>query len=184
MPNHSLDIIDTKILGQLQENARISNVELARAVGLSPSPCLRRVRALERRGVIRKYVTILDPHAAGFPVSVFVNVTLEKQAAGALEAFEAAVKRRPEVMECYMMTGEADYLLRVVVPDVTAYQQFLVNHLSRMPQVASTNSSFALKHIQYRTAFPIAHLRAPDASRPRQSPRSKGAAHHRNRRAS
>lgn len=158
MPMNTLDVIDCKILDRLQGNARISNVELADAVGLSPTPCLRRVRELERLGVIRQYVALLDPQAIGLPVSVFVNVTLEKQAAQALENFEAAVRRRPEVMECYMMTGEADYLLRVVVPDVAAYQQFLVGHLSRMPGVESTKSSFALKHVKYGTALPIAPL--------------------------
>ena len=105
MPHGVLDAIDARILGRLQEDARLSNVELAQAVGLSPSPCLRRVRELERAGVIRRYVTVLDPQRVGLPVSVFVNVTLEKQVERALGVFEAAVRQRPEVLECYLMTG-------------------------------------------------------------------------------
>jgi DNA-binding Lrp family transcriptional regulator len=155
----TLDAIDTKILEALQADARISNVDLAGKVGLSPSPCLRRVRALEEARVIRRYVTLLDATAVGLPVSVFVNVTLEKQVERALEVFEAAVRKRPEVMECYLMTGEADYLLRVVVADLTAYQRFLMDHLTRIPGVASIKSSFALTQVQYRTALPLSQLR-------------------------
>jgi Lrp/AsnC family transcriptional regulator, leucine-responsive regulatory protein len=160
VPKTALDAIDAKILEALQDDARISNVDLARKVGLSPSPCLRRVRELEAHGVIRRSVTLLDAQAIGLPVSVFVNVTLEKQVERALEVFESAVRKRPEVMECYLMTGEADYLLRVVVPDLTAYQRFLMDHLTRVPGVASIKSSFALKQVQYRTAMPLAQLRA------------------------
>jgi Lrp/AsnC family transcriptional regulator, leucine-responsive regulatory protein len=159
MPRIDLDTIDAKILEALQEDARISNVDLARKVGLSPSPCLRRVRELETRGVIRRSVTLLDAEAIGLPVSIFVNVTLEKQVERALEVFESAVRKRPEVMECYLMTGEADYLLRVVVPDLTAYQRFLMDHLTRVPGVASIKSSFALKQVQYRTALPLGQLK-------------------------
>ena len=106
----ALDAIDRKILALLQEDARLANVELADKVGLSPSPCLRRVRDLEAAGIIRRYVTLLNPAAIGLPVSVFVNVTLERQVEQALERFEAVILKRPEVMECYLMTGDADYL--------------------------------------------------------------------------
>ena len=126
MPNDILDATDWKILGLLQEDARISNVDLAQAVGLSPSPCLSRVRALEQRGFIRRYVTLLDPQRVGMKVSVFIQVTLEKQIEPALEVFEKAIRARPEVMECYLMTGEADYLLRVVVPDLQALEHFIL----------------------------------------------------------
>ena len=177
MPHGVLDAIDARILGRLQEDARLSNVELAQAVGLSPSPCLRRVRELERAGVIRRYVTVLDPQRVGLPVSVFVNVTLEKQVERALGVFEAAVRQRPEVVECYLMTGEADYLLRVVVADLTAYERFLMEHLTRVPGVSSIKSSFALKQVQYRTALPLSQLEAASAVRgagrkrvPRESP--------------
>ena len=152
----ALDAIDRRILAALQEDARISNVELAEAVGLSPSPCLRRVRALEARGVIQRYATLLDPVPIGLPVSVFVSVTLERQVEQALERFEKAILERPEVMECYLMTGDADYLLRVVTADLSAYERFLMDHLTRVRGVASIKSSFALKQVKYRTALPIA----------------------------
>ncbi len=151
----ALDAIDRKILALLQEDARLANVELADKVGLSPSPCLRRVRDLEAAGIIRRYVTLLNPAAIGLPVSVFVNVTLERQVEEALERFEAMILKRPEVMECYLMTGDADYLLRVVIADLSSYERFLIEHLTRVPGVASIKSSFALKQVKYRTALPV-----------------------------
>ncbi len=160
MSNSSLDAIDRKILAALQDDARMSNVELANVIGLSPSPCLRRVRALERARVIRRYVTLLDQASVGLPVSVFVNVSLERQVETALETFEAAIQQRPEVVECYLMTGDADYLLRVVARDLTAYERFLMDHLTRIPGVSSIKSSFALKQVAYRTALPIAESAA------------------------
>jgi DNA-binding Lrp family transcriptional regulator len=155
MPKESLDAIDRRILAELQQNARIANADLAREVGLSPSPCLRRVRDLEEAGVIRSYVALLEPAAVGLPISVFVQVTLERQIEKALETFEQAILQRPEVMECYLMTGDADYLLRVVVADLTAYERFLKDHLTRVQGVASIKSSFALKQVKYRTALPL-----------------------------
>ncbi len=150
-----LDAIDRKILARLQEDARIANVELSEAVGLSPAPCLRRVRALEESGVIRKHVTLLDPGSVGLPVSVFVHVSLERQIEKALQRFETAILTRPEVMECYLMTGDADYLLRVVCADLAAYERFLLDHLTQIPGVASIRSSFALKQVKYSTALPV-----------------------------
>lgn len=150
-----LDDIDRRILAALQENARISNVELADKVGVSPSPCWRRVRDLEQKGVIARYVTLLEPARIGLPVSVFVQVSLERQVEAALETFESAVADWPEVMECYLMTGDADYLLRVVVADLDAYHRFLVDQLTRVPGVASIKSSFALKQVKYGTALPL-----------------------------
>jgi DNA-binding Lrp family transcriptional regulator len=132
------------------------NVDLAGKVGLSPSPCLRRVGNLEQTGVIRGYATLLDAEAVGLPVSIFVSVTLEKQVERALKIFEKHIRARPEVMECYLMTGDADYLLRVVTADLAAYEKFLIGHLTRIPGVASIKSSFALKQVAYRTALPIA----------------------------
>ena len=155
MPNRQLDAIDRRILRVLQENARIANVDLAQEVGLSPSPCLRRVRDLEEAGVVRGYVALLDPGALGLKVSVFIQVRLERQIEEALETFEAAVLARPEVMECYLMTGDADYLLRVVVSDLAAYERFLMDSLTRLPGVANIRSSFALKQVKYRTALPL-----------------------------
>lgn len=162
MPKNHLDEIDHRILKVLQSNARIRNVELAEEVGLSPSPCLRRVRTLELAGVIKGYVTLVDQNHVGLPVSVFVNVSLEKQIEPALDIFEQHIRQRPEVMECYLMTGDADYLLRVVTADLAAYERFLLNHLTRIPGVASIKSSFALKQVTYRTALPL----APDEARP------------------
>ncbi len=155
MAKKSLDEIDWRILATLQENARVSNVELAGAVGISASPCWRRVRELEESGVIARYVTLVDPAALGLPVSVFVQVSLEKQIEANLERFEQAVLARPEVMDCYLTTGDADYLLRVVVADLDAYERFLMDHLTRVPGVASIKSSFALKQVKYRTALPL-----------------------------
>jgi Lrp/AsnC family transcriptional regulator, leucine-responsive regulatory protein len=150
-----MDAIDLRILERLQQDARISNVELARAVNLSPSPCLARVRALEREGVIGRYVSLLDAKKLGLTVSVLVQVTLEKQIEPALETFERAVRERPEVMECYLMTGDADYLLRVLVPDVPAFERFILEFLSRVPGVGNIKSSFALKQVKYQTALPL-----------------------------
>ena len=151
----AMDALDLRILDRLQRDARISNVELARAVNLSPSPCLARVRALEEAGLIERYVTLLDAKKLGLTVSVLVQVTLEKQVEPALEAFERAVRERPEVMECYLMTGDADYLLRVLVPDVPAFERFILEFLSRVPGVGNIKSSFALKQVKYQTAVPL-----------------------------
>ena len=158
MPRVSWDAIDRRILEVIQEEARISNAELAGRVGLSPSPCWRRVRALEDSEVIRRYVTLVDAEAIGLPINVFATVTLEKQVERALERFESAVAERPEVMECYLMTGEFDYLLRVVVPSLGAYERFLMDHLTRIEGIASIKSSFALKQVRYKTALPLAHI--------------------------
>jgi Lrp/AsnC family leucine-responsive transcriptional regulator len=155
MPNSPLDRIDIAILHRLQEEARLSNVELARKVHLSPSPCLARVRRLEETGVIGSYVALLDPLAVGLTVSVFIQVRLERQVERALEMFEKAISARPEVMECYLMTGDSDYLLRVVVPDVPALERFIVDFLSRVPGIGNIKSSFALKQVKYKTALPL-----------------------------
>jgi len=150
-----LDAIDRRILGALQDDARIANNELAARVGLSPAPCLRRVRALEETGVIRRHVSLVDPGAVGLPVSVFVSISLERQVEEALKRFERAVLTRPEVMECYLMTGDADYLLRVVCADLAAYERFVLEHLAKAPGVSSIRSSFALKQVKYSTALPL-----------------------------
>ncbi len=155
MPHRQLDAIDRRILEHLQDNARISNVDLAARVGISASPCWRRVRELEESGVISNYVTLIDAASVGLMVSVFVNVSLERQVERELDVFQNAIRERPEVMECYLMTGEADFLLRVVVPDLMAYERFLMDHLTRVPGIASIKSSFALKQVKYRTALPL-----------------------------
>jgi Lrp/AsnC family leucine-responsive transcriptional regulator len=151
----TLNEIDYKILKCLQGNARLTNVELSEHVNLSQSPCLRRVRNMETSGVIKKYVALVDQKSVGLSVSVFVSVRLEKQIERVLETFEEAVQNWPEVMECYLMTGDSDYLLRVVASDLAAYERFLMDKLTRVPGVASINSSFALKQVTYKTALPI-----------------------------
>lgn len=172
MPELKLDSIDWNILHLLQGDARLSNVELAKAVGLSPSPCLNRVRALEEAGYISRYVTLLDALRVGLKVSVFIQVTLERQIESALEAFEKAIRERPEVMECYLMTGDADYLLRVVVPDIQALEAFILKFLTRLPGVGNIRSSFALKQVKYQTALPLpSAVVAPKAAAKRKAKR-------------
>ena len=155
MLNMTLDTIDKKILIELQQDAKLTNVELAKRVNLSPSPCLSRVRALEDARVIQSYVTLLNPRALALSVNVFIHVSLEKQVDRALEGFEKTVVQFPQVMECYLMTGDADYLLRVVVNDVDALQRFIVDKLTHIPGIASIRSSFALKQVKYETALPL-----------------------------
>jgi Lrp/AsnC family leucine-responsive transcriptional regulator len=155
MLDRDLDAIDRQILDHLQRDARLTNVELARLVHLSPSPCLARVRALEAAGLIAGRVTLLDALKLGLKVSVFISVSLERQVEKALETFEQAIRGRPEVMECYLMTGDADYLLRVVVPDVQALERFILDFLTRVPGVGKIRSSFALKQVKYQTALPL-----------------------------
>ena len=155
MSNLYIKEIDSRILAQLQENARLSNVDLSQKINLSQSPCLRRVKKLEDAGVIKGYFALIDQNAVGLPVSVFVSVSLEKQIESALELFEKTIKSRPEVMECYLMTGDADYLLRVVAKDLSAYERFVLDHLTRIKGVSSIKSSFALKQVTYKTALPL-----------------------------
>jgi Lrp/AsnC family transcriptional regulator, leucine-responsive regulatory protein len=150
-----MEDMDRRILVELQENARLTNVALAERVGLSPSPCLARVRALEASGVIARYVALVEPKRVGLNVSVFIQVSLEKQVGAALDRFENAITAMPEVMECYLMTGECDYMLRVVVADVQALQQFIVDRLSKVPGVSNIRSSFALKQVKFNTALPL-----------------------------
>ena len=149
------DAIDLRILEELQLDAKLTNVELASRVALSPSPCLVRVRALEQAGVIDKYVTLVNPLRVGLGVSVFIQISLERQVEAALGNFQQAMQELNEVMECYLMTGDADYLLRVVVRDVQELEIFIVNKLSRIEGVSSIRSSFALKQVKYKTAVPI-----------------------------
>lgn len=155
MLKKTIDATDLKILRILQSDARISNVDLARKVGLSPSPCLVRVRALEKTGIIANQVTILDPIKLGLTVSVFIQISLEKQVEKALETFEKAIRACPEVMECYLMTGDADYLIRVLVPDVQSLERFILDRLTKISGVANIRSSFALKQIKYQTELPL-----------------------------
>ena len=154
MPILKLDRIDNRILDEIQADGRITNQSLAERVGLSPSPCLRRVRALEEAGVIKGYVGLVDPEAVGLPVTAFVRVRLGMQDDKHLEMFEATVAEFPEVMECYLMTGECDYQLRVVFPSLSAFESFLRHKLTPIAGVSQVTSSFALRPVAYRTALP------------------------------
>lgn len=153
-----LDAIDRAILDCLQADGRISNQELAERVGLSPSPCLRRVRLLEAAKIISRYVTLLDPEALGLIVTAFVRVRLSEQSDHRLARFEAAVAALPEVMECYLTTGEGDYQLRVVVGSLAEFEDFLRHKLTPIEGVAQVTSSIALRPVVYRTALPTGGL--------------------------
>jgi Lrp/AsnC family transcriptional regulator, leucine-responsive regulatory protein len=155
------DQIDLRILQELQKDARLTNLELSSRVSLSPSPCLVRVRALEQAGIVERHVTLLNARAVGLGVSVFINVSLERQVEPALETFESATLKMNEVMECYLMTGDADYLLRVVVADVQQLEYFIINKLSRIPGVSNIRSSFALKQVKYKTELPLEDTARP-----------------------
>jgi Lrp/AsnC family leucine-responsive transcriptional regulator len=155
MPSAKLDAIDRKILQSLQADGRMSLAELSENVGLSPSPCLRRVRLLEKAGVIKRYVAMVDQQSVNLPVSVFISLKLESQRQQMLANFGKLVARWPEVLECYLMTGPRDYLLRVVVEDLAAYERFLKQKLTRVEGIASIESSFALEQVKYTNVLPI-----------------------------
>jgi DNA-binding Lrp family transcriptional regulator len=150
-----LDRIDRAILAELQLNGRLSNRELAEHVHLSESACLRRVRALEEAGVIDRYAALLNQAKLGLPGNVFVSITLNRQEQADLAAFEAAVQGVPEVMECYLMTGQQDYLLRVVVTDPADFERLHSQHLTRLPGVARVQSSFALRLVRKGSGLPL-----------------------------
>lgn len=159
MIEYKLDAIDWKILDLLQSDAGISNLELSDKVCLSPSPCSRRVKNLEQLGYILRRVTLIDPKKAGLPVTIFIQVTLHHQVKKDLDYFAQQVLDWPEVMECYLMTGDFDYLLRVVTPDLQSYQTFLDNKLTAFDGIDHIKSSFSLKPICYKTELPFGHLR-------------------------
>ena len=150
-----LDRIDRSILHELQLNGRLSNAALAEQVALSESACLRRVKHLEESGFIRGHVTLVDQSKAGYPDNVFVRITLHSQQRNDLSAFEHAVRKIPEVMECYLMSGDADYLLRVIVADARDYERLHSQHLTSLPGVARVHSSFALRTVAKKTEIPI-----------------------------
>lgn len=152
---NDLDAIDLRILSELQHDGRLTNQELADRVGLSPSPCLRRVRALETKGIIDRYVALVRPEAAGLAVTAFVRIRLSQQDDRRLEVFEQAIAEFPEVMECYLMTGESDYQLRVLVSSLGEFEAFLRHKLTTIKGVSQVTTSFALRPIAYRTALPI-----------------------------
>jgi len=150
-----LDSVDISILTELQEHGRLTNAELADRVGLSASACHRRVKALEQAGVIDRYVAILSEKALGRGITVYVQVTLDNQKRETLVAFEDAVETVPEVMECYLMSGDADYLVRVLVRDANDYERVHREVLSGLPGVARLVSSFTIRRVFARTAMPV-----------------------------
>lgn len=156
MPTASLDRIDRKLLELLQQDGRLTNLELAEKVSLSPSPCLRRVRRLEEEGVIRQYVALLEPTKVGLGLTAYVNVKLEKRGKMPIEAFSDAVARWPEVVACYAMTGDIDYLLRVQVEDLEHYSRFVMDRLLKQQGVIDVRSNFVLERIKDTTALPLA----------------------------
>ncbi|KUR71566.1 AsnC family transcriptional regulator [Novosphingobium sp. Fuku2-ISO-50] len=142
-------------MAEVQRDGRVTNQDLSERVGLSPSPCLRRLRRLEADGVIACYVALVDPIAVGLPVTAFIRVRLHQQDDRHLALFEAAVAGFAEVMECYLMSGDADYQLRVLVESLGAFEDFLRRKLTRIEGVAEVTTSFALRPIVYKTALPI-----------------------------
>ena len=150
-----LDDIDRRILGILQEDASLSSAQVAEKVGLSSSPCWRRIQRLEKAGVIRKRVALLDPAALGLGIVVFASVRLTAHGRPALREFAAAVERYPVVLECYTVSGGQDYLLRVATRDIHAYEVFLREHLLQLPSVGEVHSRIAITQVKYTTAMPI-----------------------------
>ncbi|MDO9025316.1 Lrp/AsnC family transcriptional regulator [Zwartia sp.] len=150
-----LDSIDLKILSELQADGSLSNIELARRIHLSPSPCLARVRALESAGVIDRYVALANAAALGLGLNVFINISLKSQSKESLAHFEQRIGEHDEVMECYLMTGDSDYLIRVAVADIAALEKFILEQLTPIPGIEKIRSSFALKQVRYKTALPL-----------------------------
>ncbi|MET0498375.1 MAG: Lrp/AsnC family transcriptional regulator [Steroidobacteraceae bacterium] len=150
-----MDDTDLKLLRILQRNALLPIAEIAEKIGLSHTPCWRRIRRLEETGVITSRVTILDPAKVNLPVSVFANVTMTSHLKAALTSFERAVEKEPAIVDCYSVTGVSDYLLRISVPDVAAYERYLKEHLVHLPNVQQVNSSFALREVKHTTELPI-----------------------------
>jgi len=155
VPISELDAIDRKILRALQANGKISIGELAEKVGLSPSPCARRVRLLEKTGIVKGYAAIVDQKKVGLPISAFASIKLERQREEDLDRFEEAVSRWPEVLDCYLMTGQRDYLMRIVVANLDAYERFIKDKLTRLENVASIETSFALGQVKRSEALPL-----------------------------
>jgi Lrp/AsnC family leucine-responsive transcriptional regulator len=158
MPKVELDAIDCRIVSELQANARLSNIELAERIGLSPSPCLRRVKRLEREGYIEGYRASLQRSRVGLGFSVFLAVKIDGHANKEASRFERAVVEMPEVIACHLVSGDADYFLEVVVPDLGDYQRFLVGKLLEMPIVREVHSNIAIQTLKAGAPLPLSHL--------------------------
>jgi Lrp/AsnC family leucine-responsive transcriptional regulator len=152
---HKLDKIDRRILRALQEDGRIQNVDLARKVGLSPSPCLRRVRILEESGVIERYVALLDASKIGAGLTIFARIWLKAQDVQTVEIFTEEIKRLPQIVECHLMAGDCDFLLRVVAADLNAYRQFQIDHLTRIKGVQSVKTEIPMQKIKLTSELPL-----------------------------
>jgi Lrp/AsnC family leucine-responsive transcriptional regulator len=154
-----LDRTDRKLLELMQHNGRATNLELAEAVGLSPTPCSRRVKRLEESGIVRRHVTLLDQEALGLNLTAILSISMDRHTPERFEQFEQAVREFPEVLECSIVTGQsADYMLKIVVPDMASYEQFLLGRLTRIPGVTGVHTSFVLRKIIDNTALPLNHL--------------------------
>jgi Lrp/AsnC family leucine-responsive transcriptional regulator len=176
MPNPDLDAIDRRIIAALQRDGRLSNVELAEQVGLSSSPCLRRVKRLEQDGYIEAYRAMLARDRMGLGLTVFVGVRIEGHANDRAGDFESAVLVMPEVIACHMVSGEADYLLEVVVPDLQCYQRFLVDKLLSLPIVREVHSNIAIQSLKTAAALPLGHLDPTEPARQKGRDARKAAA--------
>ena len=160
MPIPKLDRIDRRILEEIQADGSISNLELSERVGLSPSPCARRIKILQETGIINRQITLLDQDKLGLPISIYVMVCLENQESARLENFDRSVSAWPEALECSLITGsDADYLLKVVMPDMDYYQRFLLKKLNRIDGIRSIKTSFVLRKVVQRTELPLDHIK-------------------------
>ena len=153
-----LDRLDIRILEELQNDGSMSNLELSKRVNLSPSPCLMRVRSLKEQGVIRNYVALTDPKKLGLGLNVFISISLKEQSKQALGEFEKRIAEHDEVMECYLMTGDSDYLIRVAIADMVSLEKFILEQLTPITGIEKIRSSFALKQVRYKTALPLPKL--------------------------
>jgi Lrp/AsnC family leucine-responsive transcriptional regulator len=161
MPNNDLDAIDCRIVAALQKDGRLTNIDLADKVGLSPSPCLRRVKRLERDGYIEAYRAVLRRDRVGLGFSVFVGVKIDGHANDKALAFEKAVVAMPEIVACHLVSGDADYFLEIVVPDLDHYRRFLVEKLLELPIVREVRSNIAIQTLKAGAPLPLSHLRTP-----------------------
>ena len=150
-----MDNLDKKIIFELQNNGRLSNFEIAEKVGLSPSPCLRRIKNLEKKKIISGYTAIVDEELFGYPVTAFVSVRLENQTDGTLKKFEEGISSLVEVVDCWLVTGNRDYLLRVVAKNLKTYEQFMREDLTKIQGIASIETNFALGSVKTKQPLPI-----------------------------
>jgi Lrp/AsnC family transcriptional regulator, leucine-responsive regulatory protein len=169
MPMPEFDAIDARIIAALQEDGRLSNVELADRVGLSPSPCLRRVKMLEEAGVIEGYRANLGRKKLGLGLTVFVGIKVDGHRDTNANALQETMRRLPEVVACHLVSGEADFLLEVVVPDLAHYETFLVGTLLKMPMVKDIRSNFAIRLVKANAPLPLGHLAKAEARAPKRA---------------